>query len=82
MTKEQIWLLLEIHNLLADTDKDNNHYGFNLLSEFIEKQCFATEETNTEDDELAYCEKCFTNTENMDYRKDYPICLECSGKGK
>jgi hypothetical protein len=44
MTKEQIWLLLEIHNLLADTDKDNNHYGFNLLSEFIERECFATQE--------------------------------------
>lgn len=40
MIKEQIWELLEIHNLLADTDKDNNHYGFNLLSDFIERNCF------------------------------------------
>lgn len=40
MTKEQIWELLEIYNLLADTDKDNNHYGFNLLSDFIERNCF------------------------------------------
>lgn len=45
MTKEQIWELLEIHNLLADTDKDNNHYGFNLLSDFIERNCFVATET-------------------------------------
>jgi hypothetical protein len=44
MTKEQIWELLNIHNLLADTDQTNNHYGFNLLSEFIENNCFATQE--------------------------------------
>jgi hypothetical protein len=44
MTKEQTWALLEIHNLLADTDRDNNHYGFNLLSEFIENNCFSIQE--------------------------------------
>lgn len=40
MTKEQIWDLLNIHNLLADTDQANNEYGFNLLSDFIERNCF------------------------------------------
>ena len=44
MTKEQVWELLEIHNLLADTDQANNHYGFNLLSSFIETNCFTTQE--------------------------------------
>jgi len=48
MTKEQIWELLEIHNLLADTDQANNHYGFNLLSSFIETNCFSTQEEKGE----------------------------------
>lgn len=40
MTKDQLWELLEIHNLLADTDKANNQYGFNLLTGFIERHGF------------------------------------------
>jgi hypothetical protein len=44
VSKELTWELLEIHNLLADTDTDNNHYGFNMLTYFIEKYCFATQE--------------------------------------
>jgi hypothetical protein len=44
MTKEQTWELLEIHNLLCDTEQANNHYGLNLLSAFIEANCFATQE--------------------------------------
>jgi hypothetical protein len=48
MTKEQTWELLEIHNLLADTDKANNQYGFNLLSAFIETNCFAAQEEKGE----------------------------------
>jgi hypothetical protein len=48
MTKEQTWELLEIHNLLADTDKSNNGYGLNLLTEFIENNCFATHEEKGE----------------------------------
>jgi hypothetical protein len=48
MTKEQIWELLNIYNLLADTDRANNSYGFNLLTEFIENNCFATPEEKGE----------------------------------
>ena len=44
LTKEQTWELLEIHNLLGDTSSENNGYGFNLLTEFIEKYGFAAEE--------------------------------------
>jgi hypothetical protein len=44
LTKEQTWELIEIHNLLADTSSDNDGYGFNLLTEFIEKNCFAAQE--------------------------------------
>lgn len=44
MNKEQIWELLEIHNLLCDTDKANNSYGLNLLSSFIETNCFVAQE--------------------------------------
>jgi hypothetical protein len=44
MTKQQTWELLEIYNLLADTDQANNGYGFNLLTEFIENNCFTTQE--------------------------------------
>jgi hypothetical protein len=43
MTKEQTWELVEIHNLLADTDQSNNHYGFNLLTAFIEKYGFTAQ---------------------------------------
>jgi hypothetical protein len=48
MTKEQTWELLEIHNLLCDTDWDKNHYGLNLLTAFIESNCFATQEEKGE----------------------------------
>jgi hypothetical protein len=44
MTKEQTWELLEIHNLLADTDQANKNYGFNLLTAFIEANCFTTQD--------------------------------------
>jgi len=44
MTKEQIWELLEIHNLLCDTDQVNNHYGLNLFTAFIETYCLAIQE--------------------------------------
>jgi hypothetical protein len=40
MTKDQIWELVEIHNLLASTETADQHYGFNLLTGFIEKYGF------------------------------------------
>jgi len=43
ISKELTWELLEIHNLLADTDHANNDYGLNLLTEFIEKYGFAAQ---------------------------------------
>jgi hypothetical protein len=48
LTKDQTWELLEIHNLLADTSSDNDGYGFNLLTEFIEKYGFAAQEEKGE----------------------------------
>ena len=50
MNKEQIWQLLEIHNLLCDTDKANNQFGLNLLTEFIENHGFNTVEEGNEND--------------------------------
>ena len=44
MTKQQTWELLEIHNLLCDTDQANNSFGLNLLTTFIETNCFAARE--------------------------------------
>jgi hypothetical protein len=44
LTKEQTWELLEIHNLLGNTSSEDDGYGFNLLTEFIERNCFATQE--------------------------------------
>jgi len=44
LTKDQTWELLEIHTLLGDTNSDNDGYGFNLLTEFIERYGFATQE--------------------------------------
>jgi hypothetical protein len=48
LTKDQTWELLEIHNLLGDTSSDNDGYGFNLLTEFIEKYGFAAQEEKGE----------------------------------
>lgn len=52
MTKEQMWELLEIHNLLADTDRSKNQYGFNLLTAFIETNCFLTQEKREENENV------------------------------
>ena len=48
MTKEQTWELLEIHNLLCDTDQANKNFGLNLLTAFIEANCFAAQEEKGE----------------------------------
>jgi hypothetical protein len=48
MTKEQTWELLEIHNLLCDTDQANKNFGLNLLTAFIETNCFAAQEEKGE----------------------------------
>ena len=52
MTKEQIWELLEIHNLLCDTDQVNNHYGLNLFTAFIETYCLAIQEEKEENENV------------------------------
>lgn len=46
MTKQQIWELIEIHQLLADTDKAKNIQGFDALTAFIEDNAFTTKEDN------------------------------------
>jgi hypothetical protein len=46
MNKEQIWALLEIKELLCDSDRLQNDYGLNLLVEFIEENCFKIEVEN------------------------------------
>jgi len=43
MTKQQMWDLLEIHNLLCDTDKAKNLEAVNLLTEFIEENIMKEE---------------------------------------
>jgi hypothetical protein len=44
MTKEQIWDLIEIHQLLAETSTAKNIQGFDLLTAFIEDNAFTVEE--------------------------------------
>jgi hypothetical protein len=40
MTKEQVWALLEIYQLLQHaTDHKKQNEGFNLLHDFIEENC-------------------------------------------
>lgn len=43
MTKDQIWELIEIKELLGGTDNADKDYGFNLLVEFIERNGFKSE---------------------------------------
>jgi hypothetical protein len=52
LTKDQTWELLEIHTLLGDTSSENDGYGFNLLTEFIEKHGFATQEKKVENENV------------------------------
>lgn len=40
MTKEQVWALLEIYQLLQNaTSTSDQHEGFELLHTFIEENC-------------------------------------------
>ena len=43
MTKQQMWDLLEIHNLLCDSDISKNMEGLNLLTEFVEENILREE---------------------------------------
>lgn len=40
MKKTQIWELIEIKELIGSTDTTKQNYGFELLCDFIEKECF------------------------------------------
>jgi len=44
MTKQQVWELIEIHQLLADTSTTKNIEGFDKLTEFIEDNAFCVDE--------------------------------------
>jgi hypothetical protein len=74
VSKELTWELLEIHNLLADTDTDNNQYGFNMLTDFIEKYCFATGK------KMIPCNKCGKPIEKDIWKKEWLMCEACFDK--
>lgn len=44
MTKQQVWELIEIHQLLADTSTAKNIEGFDKLTAFIEDNAFCIDE--------------------------------------
>jgi len=72
LNKEQTWELLEIHNLLGNTSSEDDGYGFNLLTEFIEKYGFANALVTKP------CITCKTAINSDVWEEELGMCVTCS----